>query len=342
MASKTGISWTDTTWNCIRGCSRVSEGCRNCYAEHQAARIVRMGKGKPTAYDELVRVTPAGEPRWTGKVALDPKALALPLSWRTPRRVFVNSMSDLFHESLTNEQIAAVFGVMAAAPQHTFQVLTKRARRMREWFEWAARRPDDYEAWHRAALECSRRAFGHLEWHPALAESNTKASRLWPLPNVWLGVSVENQDAAIERVPDLLHAPAVVRFLSCEPLLGPVDVRSIPYAWGVGVLHNMNALTGYGGWTKPRWEHRVHWVIAGCESGPSARPCGVEWLRSLRDQCADAGVAFFLKQAMQPGSEAVGGPLVTPGDGSKRKAGGVIERPNLDGMQWLQFPEIRS
>ena len=131
MGDKTGISWTDTTWNPVRGCSRVSAGCMNCYAETQAARIVRMGKGKSTAYDGLVKLTAGGEPRWTGVVRLVPEHLADPLRWKKPRRVFVNSMSDLFHESLTNEQIAAVFGVMAAAPQHTFQCLTKRPARMR-------------------------------------------------------------------------------------------------------------------------------------------------------------------------------------------------------------------
>lgn len=334
---KTGISWTDATWNPIRGCSRVSEGCRHCYAEVQAARIVRMGKGKPTAYDELVRVTKDGEPRWTGKVALDPKALALPLGWRAPRRVFVNSMSDLFHESLTNEQIAAVFGVMAAAPQHTFQVLTKRARRMREWFEWAAR---DFtmqqrgiaQAPHtfRAMLDAAYEILGKPRKAALDAAWRANEDDVWPLPNVWLGVSVENQDAANERIPDLLAAPATVKFLSCEPLLGPVNLC----AFLVDDLHRMGRA--------PRIE--LDWVIAGCESGPGARECRVEWLRSLRDQCASAGVPFFLKQAVPAaGSLAWSTPDPAPidvGPGAKWRPGAVIELPYLDGVQHKDFPNV--
>jgi protein gp37 len=325
---KTGISWTDDTWNPTKGCSRVSEGCRHCYAEVQAARIVRMGKGKPTVYDGLVSVRSevsglryedvhaAGsyvEPRWTGKVALDAKALALPLSWRAPRRIFVNSMSDLFHESLTNEQIAAVFGVMAAAPQHTFQVLTKRARRMREWFEWlAAEQSRVAETPSSPSLNVVVAAYEALNRDLRVTDPN-----VWPLPNVWLGVSVENQEAADERIPELLRTPAAVRFLSCEPLLGPVDLAA--------ASPNARSLV-----------EDLDWIIAGCESGPGARPCSVEWLRSLRDQSAAAGVAFFLKQAThEPAFDAV-----TARADSKRKPGGVIELPYLDGVQHASFPEV--
>ncbi|HKP08330.1 MAG TPA: phage Gp37/Gp68 family protein [Microbacterium sp.] len=277
---KTEISWTDVTWNPVRGCSQVSPGCANCYAKHQAARIVRMSKGKPSKYDRLVRITKSGEPAWTGEVELDPVALAAPLSWKKPRQIFVNSMSDLFHEKLTNEQIAAVFGVMAAAPQHTFQVLTKRARRMREWFEWA--NPVGKELLNRIPMPPIPRA---LIEDAALDALNgvvdgipRRRDARWPLPNVHLGVSAENQDTLDERWPDLLACPAVVRWFSCEPLLGDIDLKHMlaDAACKAGSL----------------------WLVAGCESGPGARPCDVAWLRSLRDQCAAAGVPFFLKQAV--------------------------------------------
>lgn len=340
---KTGISWTDETWNPTKGCSRTAptgsnqSGCGDssgggCYAEEQAGRIVRMSKGKPCAYDGLVRLTAKGY-RWTGKVTLAPDALALPLSWRKPRRIFVNSMSDLFHEALSNEQIAAVFGVMAACPQHTFQVLTKRARRMREWFEWVeceSRHRGDWTIPHWQIVE--EEAIEIVENLPA-----TAAGRSWPLPNVWLGVSVENQAAADERIPDLLATPAAVRFLSCEPLLGPVTLHEDGLDW----------LTS---------EHMrgVDWVIAGCESGKRARECDVDWLRSLRDQCASASVPFFLKQAEESTDLGADGLLepgdddsIAFGDGSRlkpRRPSGdhLIELPYLDGVQHAEFPDRRA
>lgn len=328
--SPTAIEWTDDTWNPVRGCSRVSEGCRHCYAEQQAARIVRMGKGKPTAYDGLVKLV-GGEARWTGVVRLVPEHLADPLKWRKPRRIFVNSMSDIFHESLTNEQIAAVFGVMAACPHHTFQVLTKRAGRMREWFEWAEKHGDGHDlmrfgpsalltcAWE----ACSGDAWGDIE-PPGKLESLPSADvfgSTWPLPNVWLGVSVENQDAFDERWPDLAATPAAVRFLSCEPLLG--GVNAIP-ATESGLLG---------------------WVIAGCESGSEARMCDKRWLQWLRDQCSDHRIPYFLKQAVDVGDEKFdadsdGRPRgITCGPGSHRKPGSIIGAPYLDGVQHMEFPK---
>jgi len=210
MADGTGISWTDATWNPVRGCSRVSEGCRNCYAERVAARF--SGPGQP--YEDLADRERKGS-KWTGVVRLIPAHLADPLRWRRPRRIFVNSMSDLFHESLTNEEIAAVFGVMAAAPQHTFQVLTKRARRMREWFEWIGTANLDW-----------LRTYAQRALDPTFTKRYVDRGTTWPLPNVWIGVSVENQEAADERIPDLVRTPAAVRFLSCEPLLGPVVIAN--------------------------------------------------------------------------------------------------------------------
>lgn len=371
MGDRTGISWTDATWNPVKGCSRVSEGCRHCYAEVQAARILRMAKGKPSVYDGLVRVRSmvsgllytdvnaagsSNESRWTGKVLLDPKHLTDPLRWKAPRRIFVNSMSDLFHEGLTNEQIAAVFGVMAAAPQHTFQVLTKRAKRMREWFAWicdhdvhrAIRRCGDYAERLGAPVYVSRRKDGRSPWNDSRCA--------WPLPNVWLGVSVENQEAHDERAEELLACPAAVYFFSVEPILGPVDAsqslrRMLRTIDGRLLRNDHQDAPSVAG----KWRRHIDWIIAGCESGPRARPCNVDWLRSLRDQCASAGVPFFLKQAEDanartsiPGTRHIRPLPTTPaaklrdaigfGDGSKRKAGGVIELPYLDGVQHAQFP----
>jgi protein gp37 len=345
MGDGTGISWTDATWNPVRGCSRVSEGCRHCYAERVAARF--SGPGQP--YEGLARykltivnseehdADNRRESRWTGSVRFVAEHLADPLRWRKPRRIFVNSMSDLFHERLTNEQIAAVFGVMAAAPHHTFQVLTKRAKRMREWFAWVGSQGSE-SRWHGAVLTCARRAFDYLEWDSRL--NRETEHRGWPLPNVWLGVSVEDQAAADERVPELLATPAVVRFLSCEPLIGAVDLthrspnRALIGATARRVFRDAGGIDepGIPGHLKP--PPSINWMIAGCESGPSARPCDVAWLRSLRDQCASAAVPFFLKQSV---AVRLTGAVIA-GPGSKRKAGGVIELPYLDGVQHAAFP----
>lgn len=325
MGDKTGISWTSATWNCIRGCRRVSAGCTNCYAETTAARF--CDEGQP--YYQLAKRTASG-PRWTGKIAFIHKHLCDPIRWKKPRKIFVNSMSDLFFEDLTDEEIAAIFAVMAVAKQHQFQVLTKRSKRMREWFVWAGRMtmPE--------ILGCARRA---LKDHPDQLKTFDRADAAlggytWPLPNVWLGVSVENQDAADERIPALLASPAAVRFLSCEPLLGPID-------FGVqGPIMR---------WLRPD-SLGVSWVIAGCESGPGMRPCDHRWLRSIREQCRAAGVSFFLKQAtgaqegghrLYPSGQAARSEVVDvvkAGTGSKTKPGGVIERPYLDGFQHQEFP----
>jgi len=356
-----------------------------------------MSKGKPSKYDGLVKIGPAGDPCWTGEGLFDEEALALPLRWKAPRRIFVDSMSDLFFDAFTNEQIAAVFGVMAACPQHTFQVLTKRSRRMREWFEWLRSSSEDSFTMQqrgiaaapntaRALLDAAYEYLGE-KWKPEL---DTAWRRLeddpWPLPNVWLGVSVEHQDAADERIPELLRMPAAVRFLSCEPLLGPLDIA--PYLYGgrhptcPRCLFSTNRLstTSCPNDSTPLGpDIAIDWAIAGCESGPGARPCDVAWLRSLRDQCAEADVPFFLKQAVetylgrcgdsdnpngdQPCGKRVTAHVISPdtaayscgctvdgsedgacvplgfGDGSRRKSGGVIELPYLYGVQHAAFPE---
>lgn len=264
----TAIQWTDETWNPTRGCSVVSPGCVNCYAMKQAHRF--SGLGKP--YYGLTKQTSAG-PQWTGRVVLDEQTLLAPLHWKKPRRVFVNSMSDLFHDQLSDEDISRVFAVMALCPQHTFQVLTKRADRMRAYLEEMSGNPEAYcFAWARETIEGA-----------AHAPANT-----WPLPNVWLGVSVEDQLHADRRIPLLLQTPAAVRFISAEPLLGPIDLWGARYRYPEG--HFAGAV---GNWGQPP---RLDWVIVGGESGPGARPCDVAWVRSIVEQCREAGVACFVKQ----------------------------------------------
>jgi len=243
---KSNIQWTDRTWNPVRGCSLVSPGCTNCYAMKQAHRF--SGAGKP--FEGLTRMTEHG-PVWTGKVRIVPEALNEPLRWRKPQKVFVNSMSDLFHEDVPTDFVDQVFAIMALAKEHTFQILTKRPAEMRRYLEskdpccLASAAPEKYP--------CSA---SYIEDRP------------WPLPNVWLGVSVENQATADDRIPILLQTPAAVRFLSCEPLLERIDLP----------------MRGIG------------WVIVGGESGPGARPCNVEWIRDLVRQCRAAVVPPFVKQ----------------------------------------------
>lgn len=287
MSAHTGIEWTDATWNPIRGCSRVSEGCRNCYAERQAIRQSRPGH----AYHGLVRSTKSG-PRWTGVVRLIEEHLYDPLGWQVPRRVFVNSMSDLFHEKLTEDDIAQVFAVMALAPRHTFQVLTKRAAEMQKLLAGPSFR-ELLDSW----IEIT--AFQFTDPHDRRTDDlratapDVQDDDDWPLPNVWLGVSVEDQQRANERIPLLLQTPAAVRFLSCEPLLGPVDILE-----AIRVLHR-NVGDFHPVFMQPGG---IDWVIVGGESGPGARPCDVQWIRAIVEQCQQNDVAVFVKQlGSEPG-----------------------------------------
>jgi protein gp37 len=247
MSAQSNIEWTDATWNPVRGCTKVSPGCKHCYAERFAERFRGV----------------AGHPFEQGfDLRLVPQMLDAPLRWKRPRRIFVNSMSDLFHSNLPNEYIAAVFGVMAVAPRHTFQVLTKRADRMCAWFQWSDASAFDRVLCHADdALKGNPIAFANLAWGERRAKD-------WPLPNVWLGVSVENDDYA-HRIEDLQATPAAVRFLSLEPLLAPLPDLD---------------LAG------------IDWVIVGGESGPGARRLDLDWVRDIRDQCRRAGVALFVKQ----------------------------------------------
>jgi protein gp37 len=283
MGDRTGIEWTDATWNPIRGCSRVSEGCRNCYAELVAARFSGPGQ----AYEGLARRRSNGEPQWTGVVRVIEEHMFDPLRWRRPRRIFTNSMSDLFHEGLSDGNIIRVFAVMMLAEQHQFQVLTKRPARMAELLNRDAIGDD---VWFAAQEIVDQQATAYID---VLCKHSERP--VWPLPNVWLGTSVEDQDAATIRIHSLLRTPAAVRFLSCEPLLGPIDLTDI----GEDTGYRFNALTGderYPGSVRTGILPSIDWVIPGGESGPHARVCLIQWVRSLVEQCGAASVKCFVKQ----------------------------------------------
>lgn len=288
MAGETAIEWADATWNPIVGCAIVSPGCKFCYAMGQAARIERMaaGAGRTTVYAGLTEPSKAG-PVWNGKVALaDERTITAPLRWTRPRRIFANSMGDLFAEGVTDHMRDVVWAVMARAPQHTFIVLTKRAAAMRAYVSALAQRQRD--------------------WSASSALDELDLSR--PLPNVWLGVTAEDQPRADERVPELLLTPAAARIVSIEPMIGPVDLTKLelrPYQMLPAVdLLALNALSGEAIWGRengipyPHWADRLDWVIVGGESGrqPGVRPMHPAWARKVRDDCAAAGVPFFFKQ----------------------------------------------
>ncbi len=327
MGDKTAIAWTDSTWNPLVGCSRVSEGCRHCYAEQVAHSLVkRFGSEK---YKGLTRETPMGEARWTGEVRLVEKDLGLPFRWRRGRKIFVNSMSDLFHEDVPNSWIATIFGVMALSPRHTFQILTKRPRRMLEWTrDLVGRNPADAliaqigaaiddevgedlwaEDWD-CILSNYINGWSRFKGEPDDGNPLDGTVKRWPLPNVWLGVSVENQETADARLPLLLQTPAAVRWCSYEPALGPVDFRPWihPRCQGCGAYRDAGDEAHAGvyptgdpeypeqGYTCGPIDPALSWLVVGGESGPKARPFDPRWAMAAQAQCAAAGVAFFMKQ----------------------------------------------
>ncbi|MEV0048489.1 phage Gp37/Gp68 family protein [Nocardia rhamnosiphila] len=276
----TAIEWTEVTWNPVTGCDRISAGCDNCYALAMAKRLKGMGAEK---YQR------DGDPRTSGPgfgVTVHPAALDIPRRWRRPKLVFVNSMSDLFHAKVPAEFVRQVFDVMASTPQHTYQVLTKRPLRARRMAEQGLEFP----------------------------------------PNVWFGVSVENQDAADQRIPELNRIPAAVRFLSCEPLIGPVDLydhlfpERCPDGCRCRWPDDGDAYECACGGACSEWapSPALDWVIVGGESGPNVRPMHPNWVLDLRDQCVNAGAAFFFKQW----------------GGRTPKQNGRI----LDGRTWDQMP----
>lgn len=306
--SATGIEWTDKTWNPVTGCAKVSEGCRNCYAEVMAKRT--FGRLYPPVYDKHpdtkndagpLRLTEVlGRSRRFTDVQCHPDRLDAPLRWRKPSKVFVNSMSDLFHPDVPNEFIDRVFAVMAYASfrwGHQFQVLTKRPDRMRA-----------YLADGRQLRVCE--ALGGLaaEWGQTQREAGESARAAclnWPLPDVWLGTSIEDQPTADARIPEVLATPAAVRFVSYEPALGPVDFEAVPLPWPGCSTYGLRGVLApvalketepddWKYWT--RVQGRLNWVIVGGESGPKARLCDVAWIRSVVEQCKAAGTPCFVKQ----------------------------------------------
>lgn len=285
------IEWTGVTWNPVTGCDRVSPGCDHCYALRLAARLKAMGQPK---YQN------DGNPATSGPgfaVTTHPGVLAVPLRWREPRLVFVNSMADLFHPAVPDGFIAEVFAVIAAVPASTFQILTKRHARMR------------------ALL--TRGAFAATVLGLARRHRPGRPDPAWPLRNAWLGVSAEDQKRAQLSIPALLRTPAAVRFVSCEPLLGPIDLRAAVRTMGSERGHGLTMSFIHARGCCARF-HGVDWVIAGGESGPGARPMDPDWARRLRDDCAGEGVPFFFKQW----------------GGFTAKAGGRL----LDGRTWDQMP----
>lgn len=298
MGDRSGIEWTDATWNPTTGCDRVSPGCAHCYALDLAARMKAMGK---PAYQA------DGDPRTSGPgfaLTLHPDRLGLPLRWTRPRRVFVNSMSDLFHEQVPDSFIDQVFAVMAETPRHTYQLLTKRPERMLAYLA-------DPETTMRIGVErLALLLVGRGRMDPIA----------WPLPNLWVGTSVENQTWADRRIPELLATPAAVRFLSCEPLLGPVDLVGPIRSWMAG--RQGEVVSSGEGAVIVSHGRPLHWVIAGGESGPEHRPVDPDWVRGLRDQCQMGGVAFLFKQW----------------GGRTPKSGGR----ELDGRTWDEYPAVAA
>ncbi len=296
MADNTAIEWTDATWNPITGCSVVSPGCTNCYAMKLAGTRL---KHHPTRQG-LTRDSKAG-PVWTGEVRFNEATLDQPLRWKRPRKIFVCAHGDLFHESVPDAWIDRIYAVMAVSYRHIYQVLTKRSARMRAYLS----DPDTARRiWALVVGETPGTTRGGM-----INESGAQYSgQEWPLSNVWLGVSAEDQARADERIPDLLATPAEVRWLSAEPLLGPIDLCNLAAAYPSHreLGYRINALNGRlmsGNGPKaisllPAFGdyNRLDWVVAGGESGLGARGMHPDWVRSLRDQCAVADVAFLFKQ----------------------------------------------
>ncbi|MFM6194197.1 MAG: DUF5131 family protein [Planktothrix sp.] len=300
------IEWTGETWNPIIGCSKISAGCRNCYAINQAFRNWKMAEGLPenkrgrlAYYEGLTK----GFDDWTGKLVFVPEALEIPLKRKKPQTYFVNSMSDMFHKNVEDEWLDEIFAVMALTPQHTYQILTKRPERMQEYLS----NSETIERIEEAGYE-----FSH----------NMDCLNNWPFPNVWLGVSVENQKAADERIPLLLETPAAIRFLSCEPLLEFVNLsRWLPIELEESGWNRLEPLID---------PLTFDWVIVGGESGRGARRCDVQWLEEITEQCLAADVAIFVKQF---GSKPTGIDIKL----SDKKGGDFNQFP--ESLQFRQMPK---
>jgi protein gp37 len=310
MSDGTKIEWSDATWNVVTGCTKVSPGCDHCYIERTVPfRIARRSFNAPSVGG-------------TTGVQLHWDRIGKPYEWRTPRMIFVNSLSDLFHQDVPDDLIARVFATMMETPQHTYQILTKRHDRMRSLLR---------------------------KWSPVTGTPPWTFTGPWPLPNVWLGVSVEDQQRADLRIPALLGTPAAVRFLSCEPLLGAVDLHG-PLVDG----HRPRLtywLTGRPDWNSDghiQVGPRIDWVIVGGESGPGARPMHPDWARAVRDQCVEADVPFFFKQFgewapsvdLDPDVRERTREEALAGDEYVSRVGKKRAGRDLDGRTWDQMPEV--
>lgn len=293
MSQKTGIEWTDATWNPSTGCTKVSQGCKNCYALRDWGRL---SHNPGTVYFG----------RDFTDVQVHPDRLGDPFGWGRPRRIFVNSMSDLFHEEIPDDFIAQVLAVAHWCPHHQFQILTKRAGRMAAFFA----NPETYDRLRQAVDDIGAQYTHRTLWAP---------DPMLPADNVWLGVSVEDQETAVERIPALLETPARIRFLSCEPLLGSIDL----WPW-VHQAIDATTLESEIVVTSP-----IDWVIAGGESGPKARPTQPAWVRAIRDQCARARVPFFFKQWGE----------WAPGDKAMKRVGKRYAGASLDGREHREWPQ---
>ena len=336
MPSK--IEWTDETWNPIRGCTRVSEGCRNCYAERQAIRMANRGG----PYEGLVVIS-NGHPKWTGELRFVESKLLEPLRWKKPRMIFVNSMSDLFHPAVGRLDLAKIIAVMLIADWHVFQVLTKRPERMRDCLSDENFRQEITDA---TAVMLSDGRITKVQ-----ANDVIEAVYAWPPPHIWWGVSVEDQKTADERILLLLETLAAVRWVSYEPALGPVLFDNGETSW-LSCRFNDDYRESNDGYCCDAFAERgvhfrgVDWVVCGGESGPGARPMYPDWARSLRDQCAAAGVPFFFKQwgeflpPVQDGNpDTPGGQDLNLTDDPIRigkKAAGRL----LDGVEHNEYPEV--
>lgn len=305
MSDKSNIEWTDATWTIVQGCDPVSQGCVGCYVVPLLWRLMHNPNPKISGpLQGLIEkhVNLAGEEilRFTGKVALREDRLTWPLQWREPRTIFVPSHGDLFHKDVPDWFIDKVFAVMALCPQHMFQVLTKRAARVRDYLTRVRATMGGTPL---GAYELIYNAMGRLgeegliERHPYRKILPNGMS--WPLRNVWLGVSCERQEEADERIPLLLQTPAAIRFISAEPLLGPLDIRRYLRARedAMAAADAAGAMDWPGcGQAMAASQAGLHWVIVGGESGQNARPMSIQWAREIRDQCVTANVSFFFKQ----------------------------------------------
>lgn len=334
MSTKSGILWTDSTWSPVTGCAKVSAGCKNCYAEREVES--RWSKNPKSVFYG----------RAFTDVRCHPDTLEQPLHWKKPRKIFVCPRGDLFHPDVPSDFIDHVFAVMALCPQHTFQVLTKRPERMLEYMT------DDVTG---RIAEAAPSTGGYIERWSEHGEQLADC-KVWPLPNVWIGVSVEDQATADERIPQLMETPAVVHWISVEPMLGAVSC-TVPFDGGrVDMLHR--DFPGHP---------RIDWVVVGGESGAKARPMHPEWVRSLRDQCVAADVPFLFKQWGEylPGVDATNDQTYAARSGGWVRLDGGFHDGNdqtaflkgdahvlhvgtkaagnlLDGQEWNQYPEATA